>query len=247
MIDWDQLISSNDIDTNYQNFMKALSEKIEKNLPMKEITISHKQLSCEPWLTKSLRKCGQKQLKLYESSIKSGNMEDRKKYREYRSVLQKIKCRCKLDYYNGKCISLKNNTKQLWKLINNVASFKHDKSSIIDCIKVDKIKITESNLIAQEFGKYFASIGYKVSIKGGNAKNKIDTYLNKIQRVTDSMFLAPCSSIEISRIIDSLPNKNSSGYDDISNILLKRLEMKLVQSLLNCSMTPCHEGNFHQT
>ena len=54
-------------------------------------------------------------------------------------------------------------TKKLWKIINNVASHNNDKTSIIDCIKVDQMNITKSDLIAKEFGKFFSSIGYQVS------------------------------------------------------------------------------------
>ena len=45
------------------------------------------------------------------------------------------------------------------------------------------------------------------------------------------MFLCPTTSTEIARIIEKLPNKNSSGWDDIFNKTLKRLKMSLVEPM----------------
>ena len=58
------------------------------------------------------------------------------------------------------------------------------------------------------------------------------------------MFLYPTNETEIERLIDGLKRKNSSGYDNISNCLLKDLQSCLIQPLtiiFNKSMT---EGLF---
>ena len=45
------------------------------------------------------------------------------------------------------------------------------------------------------------------------------------------MFRNPCTTYEIKRLINSLPNKTSSGHDDISNILLKEICEPLLPAL----------------
>ena len=97
-------------------------------------------------------------MKLYEKSIKSGNDEDIFKYRNYKSTLQRIKRRCKIDYYHDQCCKFRSNTKRLWKIINNATKSANDKSCIIDSINVKNIEITSGKQIAEEFGNYFASI-----------------------------------------------------------------------------------------
>ena len=64
---------------------------MDEHIPIIEKTIPVKQVLHEPWLTKGLWKCGKRQLKLYERSLKSGNNNDLEKYKLYRSLLQKIK------------------------------------------------------------------------------------------------------------------------------------------------------------
>ena len=80
--------------------------------------------------------------------------------------------------------------------------------------------------------------------KGGNSKTKINDYINKIPEQKDSMFLAPCTELEICKLIDNLPNKNSSGYDDISNILLKRLKQSLLSALVLLFNDSISQGHF---
>ena len=143
-----------------------MQSHLNSKIPLKEKTISAKRCLCEPWLTKGLVRCGKKQLKLYERAIKSGNEEDLRKYKAYKSVLQKTKRNCKKDYYNNKCTQFKSDTKRLWKIINSATKGQNDKSCVIDSITIENIKITESKQIASEFGKYFATIGLKTAMKG---------------------------------------------------------------------------------
>ena len=98
----------------------------------------------------------------------------------------------------------------------------HDKSNLIDSIKVNNIEITDAKQIADKFGKFFSSIGYNTSIKGVYSTKGINDYLNKIPINNPSAYLTPCTVTEITTLIENLPNKNS-GYDNITNIILKKL------------------------
>ena len=46
-----------------------------------------------------------------------------------------------------------------------------------------------------------------------------------------SVFLTPCNKYEIKELINGLKNKTSSGYDNISNILLKGISDELLEPL----------------
>ena len=45
------------------------------------------------------------------------------------------------------------------------------------------------------------------------------------------MFLAPCRKSEIKKLITDLPNKSSSGHDNVTNILLKEIGDQLIDPL----------------
>ena len=59
----------------------------------------------------------------------------------------------------------------------------------------------------------------------------IDTYLNVITRNSSSIFTAPTNEFEIQRLIGALPNKKSSGHDNIDNVLLKKIAVEIAPVL----------------
>ena len=61
-----------------------------------------------------------------------------------------------------------------------------------------------------------------------------------------TMFLAPTNQLEIENLITSLPNKLSSGHDQITNTLLKKLAPNISQPLAIIFNKISNGGNFSQ-
>ena len=240
----DLIINGQNPNTDYELLVSKILHAMDTNIPEKEITISAKQFICEPWLTKGLIKCGQKQLHLYEKALKVRNEESLKKYKEYRSTLQRIKRRSKKDYFSKKCIEFKNNTKNLWRTINNIIKNNRDKASTINYLKIDKLKITNAQLITNEFARFFSSVGEKIASKSGNSNIGLDEYLSKIPNQKNSVFLTPCTEQEINDLIKNLPNKFSSGHDNITNVILKEIKAELVTPLATIFNSSLRTGIF---
>ena len=175
---------------------------------------------------------------LYKYWLKNKNTNDHKRYKQYWDTLQKIKRRCKFEYYNLHYERFKQNSKKLWGLINEVCGRCNDKSNSINYISVNGIKQFQSEKICNEFAEFFTNIGANYSKKIAPGKLGIASYLNKIPTNSKSMFLTPCNPQEIKSIVLSLKNKQSSGHDGISNILLKILLNPLLYcwpiSSINC-------------
>ena len=76
------------------------------------------------------------------------------------------------------------------------------------------------------------------------AKHHIDHYLSQIPTNPRSIFMSPTCPTEIRNIIDKLPNKSSSGHDNISNILLKHLKEALIPPLTIIFNSSIKEGMF---
>ena len=72
----------------------------------------------------------------------------------------------------------------------------------------------------------------------------IDKYISKIPTNTTSMFAKPTNRYEIRKLIAALPNKTSSGFDDVSNNLLKELNDSLVSPLEIIFNKSIEEGVF---
>ena len=73
----------------------------------------------------------------------------------------------------------------------------------------------------------------------GSTKS-IDHYLNKIKRTERTIFFAPCTEAEVIKTLSKLKGKTSSGFDGISNAILKdlgNLITKPMTYIINQSMS----------
>ena len=85
----------------------------------------------------------------------------------------------------------------MWELINQVIGKTVDKSSVISHITVNETEILNEKAIANEFGKYFSSVGKTFASKVKNSKRKITYYNDKITRNPKSIYLYCTTEIEI--------------------------------------------------
>ena len=230
-VNWTSVLKNTDVNIKFESFHQVLLDTIDSIAPEKEMIIPAKRVLKEPWMTNGLLKCCEKLRKLYLEFMKCRNVDSETKYKSYRKVLQTLKRHSKKLYYHDKCTEYKSNMKNLWKLINNVCSKNNDKSTAIDCLKIDNILHYTGNKITNEFGEYFSNVGKNCAEKLQPSKRNIKDYLKMIPENAKSIFWTPCDREEISKIISSLPNKTSSGFDNISNVLLKKLQPSILDAL----------------
>ena len=135
------------------------------------------------------------------------------KYKAYRNTLKKLKRISKINYYKNKCEEYKRDIRKLWHMINSCIGKTNNKSTIIDHLHVENIDITDSKKIANEFGRYFSTVGDHYASKIKDHNKNIESYLKVIPRNTKSIFLNPTTNEEIQSLISKLPNKKSSGFE----------------------------------
>ena len=146
----------------YNKFNAIIENSIDTVAPEHTVHISAKNRYVEPWVTQGLIKASKEKLRLYKLSLSTNTTDEvHQRYVSYRNKYNKLKHVLRLNYHNSKCIQYKNNIKQLWKVINQVIGKINDKTSCIDCIKVDNIEYYQPKDISNHLGKYFANIGTK--------------------------------------------------------------------------------------
>ena len=115
--DWNGLLRT-DVNENFDKFCQIVSETMDKFAPMKEVKISWRRKYTEPWMTKGIEKALNKCKRLYKDSLwRDVGEEEKKKYKEYRNIYNKLKRTSMKDYYSTKCKEYNKNTKQLWQVI----------------------------------------------------------------------------------------------------------------------------------
>ena len=223
--------NSQDVNLCMNYYHAQVISCIDSIAPERECLVSSNRTYSEPWMTKGLRKCSTKQLQLYKNSLSSQKTADCEKYRQYRVMYKKIKRQAKRDYYFLKCTEFKSNTKKLWQMINNITNARKNKSCLIESLSIDNIVSRDKTAIANHMNKYFASIGMRYAKSVNKSELSLETYLNKIEKNEKTIYLHPTNKDEVLKLLYALTCKNSSGWDGISNKLLKSIKDVIAEPL----------------
>ena len=139
------------------------------------------------------------------------------------NLLTKIKHKAEYNHYKNLSILYGQNKSKTWKLINDIAHRKRKAGPSIKSLRDSNgVLLEDPKQIADCLNNHFTSIGQKMAdkINDRNLSN-IDPLSYITHDVNNSMFLRFTSTYEISERISKLDNKKSSGYDLISNCILK--------------------------
>ena len=230
------------IDWNYMHELSvdaasnSLHEEIIKVLdfyaPEKIITLTSKYKKREPWFTEGLkvssircRKLFRKVHRLRHDSVEYVN------YRVYRNMYQKLRRQAKYKHIHQIMFQNKKDIKKLWEILNNITGKVRNKKEISDELYINGIKQNDRQIIGDAFARYFSEIGKnmadKIDQKGSLHGNATITY----QRVNSSCFFYPTTCAEIEMYIKKLKSKNTLGFDQLSNKILKAIYPGIINAL----------------
>ena len=240
----DLTVGSGTVDVEFERLQGNITDALNRHAPEKRVVIRRNNKR-SPWISRglerSMKRCNEK----YCTYLKD-RKNDMKylEYKSYRTALNKIKRRARKDYYSRICTELKRDSKRLWKMINNISKRCSDKTSVIDVIKSENFTITGGKQISNSFAQYFSEIGRNYYNKIPKPKKDCNWYLKQIPWNEKSLFMRPITLVEVDKLIGQLPNKHSSGYDDINNIMLKELRLLITEPLTELFNRSLREGIF---
>ena len=128
--------------------------------------------------------------------------------------------------------------------MNSLMGRCNDKSSNVEKLELNNIKLTDPREIANSFSKYYSEIGKQYAERIPSTNINHMKYVNECTRIKKSMFISPTTPYEVDKIIANLPNKTSCGLDGISNILLKKIKETIVHPLYVIFQKSFEEGIF---
>ena len=244
-IEWKTKLQTLDTNNAFDEFHNHLTMSINSISPIITKKINPKKQPRAKWITTGILNSMNKNTLLFKESIKTNaTVEQKSKYNAHNKLLKKVQRTAKMKYYSNKCEEIKTNGSKLWRLINKITNKSSNKQTVINKITVNEIVHERPKAIANELANYFANIGGKLSNTLPKSKHNITTYLNKIPMCPNTMYATPTTPTEIDKIIRKLANKNSSGYDQISNQMLKWLRPVITIPLCIIYNKSIQEGCF---
>jgi Notch-like protein len=139
--------------------------------------------------------------------------------------LAKVIILAKKLHYNKIILNSKNKMKSIWKIINEEKG-KTQQGTDIQSLVIDNNEIRNQNKIANTFNNYFLSIADLTNRNNNNytntqINNPINYLFNSFKRPFNEISWQYASTYKIEKLIKSLKTKNTDGYDEISNRILK--------------------------
>ena len=105
----------------FSRFMQALSNSYNDACPVKITTYTGKtKWNDKPWFTRGLKNACIKKNNLYLAFLKDRSELTESRYKKYKNKLTKLLRLEKKNYYRKKLEDCKTNTRETWKILNNI-------------------------------------------------------------------------------------------------------------------------------
>lgn len=204
----------NEINPNaaFNNFHDIFCLFYKLNFPMRRLKIKYQTVPLK-WITKGIKKSCLSKRYLKSKYHKNRTYENKLKYNKYAKILNKCINMSKKQTSNDFIYKAKNRCRATWKLIKNKPESRD--SQYIEAINLDGIILDETDQIAAAFNNHFINT---TNIDITNSKNY---GMINIKNIGNTIFLEPCTTNEIAKIIASLNNTRAVGYDDLSTHIIK--------------------------
>lgn len=190
----------------------------------------------EKWMTNGLLLQINRKNKMYvDWKTKSLNEEiyNMKKinFKTYDRIINRNIVEAKKNYYNNSFRIHKNDMKNTWKTINETLGRIKGNNSLPTSITHDNTTVTDPTEIANVFNNYFINIGVKLASAIDN-NNDYSTYKQYLIRPAGSnCTMEKVTETDVIAHINKMKNKSSSGYDGISNKMLKYVKNEISKVL----------------
>ena len=161
---WNEELKDLNTEDSFNKLHSIVQAGMNKYMPQNTRKCTKKERTHEPWITKGIKKSMAKQ---------KATEENKRKYKEYRSQLQRIKRQSKREYYQSKCKEYKKETRKLWTVINDITGRSIKKETMTEKLKLGDTTTKKADEITQTFSKFFANVGRDYADRIPKSKNSI--------------------------------------------------------------------------
>ena len=204
-----------------------IETKKDECLPCKNIKFNSRKHKKNSWISHGILKSIKFRNELYkkmrksdpntiEYNILSTNLNT------YNRILKRSIRIAKRRHYQNIFNIYSGNVKKTWSMINDILHKNKQNTRLPVYFKQGEQKISDKKDIANKFNAFFTNIGKNLADKINDAPHKhFSDYL--VSKPNTKFEFQPVEIKEVNKIISQLDSKNSSGYDSISNILIKSI------------------------
>jgi hypothetical protein len=241
-LSWADVTSCNEVDVCYDLFWDKFKLLYDLHLPLKTVKFNKNCHKISGFMTNGLLISRRNKDDLYKKHITSPSQSNTDRYRSYRNLYNKLIRASKKLHIENQLKTNKKNPKKIWDILRENSMGKKNTEKI-ERVMTAGGPVSDNQAIANEFNKFFSSIGTKISNDVNPSSKKPEDFLN-LHNAPPPLELGPISHAEFINIINSLEPKPSCDIDGISNRLVKFLKFELAPPLLHIFNLSITNGKF---
>ena len=222
-------------DKNHDILENVLTKLKDTHLPTKKVRYNKYKHKDSPWITQGILNSIKFRDNLYKE-LQCTSYENpqhatlKQNLHVYNGILRKNIRNTKLSYYNDLFSKFKDDIKKTWDTIKSVMNKTKNKKHIPNCLIIDGNEIKDKITIAEKFNDFFINVGPNLAASI-NTKDKNDFTSYLTQKIEHTFNFEHVSVNDISKIISKFEPKTSTGHDNISMKVFKRIAPSLLEPL----------------
>ena len=207
----------------YKIFNNILNQTCPKHIPKGD----RNYVPQRPWMTTDILNKRKEKFRLWKKWKASKNKDVLLKFKQEKNKCNTIMRKAQKEYLNTQIKENYANGRKIWELVNEFINRKQKNKDEINEIVVENKKITDPQEIADTFNNFFSTIGTSLAAKMPPCE--LEEELPRKRNV--EMKFTEVTQAEIKKILSGMKKKRSTGYDDLSNKLLKEISPEILQPL----------------
>ena len=227
-INWNQWVEINK-EKSTNEVYKSFHETIQQCLSYDERKSNRKKVPILPWVTTDILKEKRVLDIKRKKFLKKGSAHNEKIYRDLKKAYNMNLKNAKNKYYGDKLSKNAKNSKELWKIINEVLNRKN-KAEKINKINSDGVELNDEKVIADTFSKYFKHAAAD-KIKKIKHENNFEDFLNKNDKRQNKFKLKEMKKEDIWFLLKSIKPKKSAGFDEVPTKIMIKAATVLITPL----------------
>jgi hypothetical protein len=239
---WNDVLGTDTVDDCYDLFWDKFKTVYDICFPVIKTRFNRNYHRMSDFMTSGLLTSRRTKIHLLKTSLAFPTDSNKQKFKAYRNLYNKIIKVAKKNSIQERLQKCQKNPKKTWDILRELTGKGKGENSIGN-ICSDGQTYTDDGDIANQFNKFFASVGNQISDSIEHTDANYTDFLHDRPNVLPLDF-GTISQAEFITIINNLEPKSSGDIDGISNKMLKFVKFELATPLVHLFNLSLRTGIF---
>jgi hypothetical protein len=219
--DWSNVTNIHTVDEAFEEFWSVYKANYNRIFKLKRTRFNKNIHKIQKFMTAGLLISRNTKKTLHLLSISDPSAENIQKYKNFKSIYQRVIRGAKKLYFTNKLEENVGNPKKTWETLNELLG-KCRKTETIEKININGVPSTDPIVIANQFNTFFTEVGRQISDSVPSVAKSPEEYINYGRPVPD-LSLQNTTPELVKKIIKNLKPKLSYDAEGVSTKMIKSI------------------------